>query len=187
MQEQGIERIVLSRLASEGYIIRSHKGVYKDAAVPATRYDDIRSLWLSFDPRRRQFERIADLTEEYIVAGATAAYLRDIGDLDPEPYTFVCNVRKQSSRVGLRLVKASIAPDEMELVEGLPVAKVERIICDLVADGHDLSLVGDILADARRRRMTIDEVKLTDGLKPYARRYGLPRGHGDAFLDLFKR
>ncbi|MEG1830970.1 MAG: type IV toxin-antitoxin system AbiEi family antitoxin domain-containing protein [Gordonibacter sp.] len=186
MQKQGVERIILSRLAKEGYLSRFQQGVYKDAAVPASRYDLIRSTWLSFLPERRQFERVANLPKEYVITGAAGAYLWDVGDLNPEPLTFVCNVRRQTTRLGVRLIKAPVNADEIELVEGLPVAKLERIICDLAAEREDLSLIGDVLADARRHHIPIDNKRLIDNLAPYARRYGLVNNQGKALLNLIE-
>lgn len=187
MQERGILRITLARLAQEGYINRYCQGIYKDAAVPSSSYDEIRAVWLSFNPKKHQFERIRDLQGEYIVSGSTAAYLYGIGDLDPEPLTFTSSVRRQSKREGIRLVRANLDRAEIDIVAGLPVTKPERIIADLIGGGYDVSLVADILESALVQNIPVDEDTLIDRLARYAKRYGLRNGDGADFLDLLKQ
>ncbi|WP_170228465.1 hypothetical protein [Nesterenkonia populi] len=63
-----------------------------------------------------------------------------------------------------------LSREDVSRVDGLPVMRVERMIADLVETNQDLSLVGDVLSDARRAGLIASDAKLAHYLEPLARR-----------------
>ena len=66
------------------------------------------------------------------------------------------------------------------VVAGLPVTSIERTVADLVDKIGDLSLIGDVLADATRGKRAVDLEHIGLLLTPLAARSGHPRGDGPA-------
>ena len=67
------------------------------------------------------------------------------------------------------------------------MTSIERTVADLVGDVGDLSLVGDVLADATRGDRVVDLERLAQLLAPYAARYGHARGDGSALVEQLRR
>ena len=99
-----------------------------------------------------------------------------LGELGPEPLTFTSAVRRQVQRGGLRVVRGRLSTDEVRTVAGLPCTTATRTVCDLVADGEDLSLVSAVLQDALSAGMIVDEAALRRDVDGLGKRRGLARG-----------
>lgn len=178
----GITRLDLSRLAADGQLERVAHGVYKDAGAPTGPYDDLKAAWLSSDPKTMGDARIKDGAKGVVVAGESAAELHDIGDFRAPRHEFVSPARRQSQRSAVRYRQRALDPRDITLVEGLPVMTMERTIADLIEEVADLSLVGNALRDASRKR-GLDHERLGALLAPLAHRNGLEPGDGAALLD----
>lgn len=178
----GVSRLDLSRLAKTGHLERLAHGVYKVSSVPSGPFDDLHAAWLSTEPQKMGEDRIKDRVNGVVVAGETAADLHGIGDFRALRHEFVAAARRQSQRHAIRYRQRCLEPQDVVLVEGLPTMTMERTIADLVDDSKDLSLVGNALSDASRKR-TLDLDRLRELLAPLAARDGFKKGDGDALLQ----
>ncbi len=182
-ETEGITRLQLARLAEAGVIERIDRGIY---ATPAAVDEStpLRAAWLSLEPSVLAEGRLADPVASGVISHTSAAALYEVGDLlDDEPEITVPG-RKQSRR-GIRLHRATLRPDEVTIVEGLPVTTPARTVADLVRDGHDLSHVAEIAGDALRRNLA-SRHEMATALEPLARRNGQPDGTAllEHLLDL---
>ncbi|MFT4186464.1 MAG: type IV toxin-antitoxin system AbiEi family antitoxin domain-containing protein [Micrococcaceae bacterium] len=179
----GVSRSMLSRLADAGHLQRLAFGVYKDSGVPSDGFDDLRAAWLSTEPDKLAFERLRHKSNGVVIASTSAALLHGIGDLWEGRHEFVAPVRRQSQRSEIRYRKRSLTPEDIRLVEGLPVMSIERTIADLVEEVKDISLVADVLSDVViKRRINFD--RLEELLVPLAARNGFKKDDGKALLNL---
>ena len=178
---RGVARLDLSRLAGAGHLVRLAQGVYKDAGAPDDEFDELRTAWLSTDPQRLAEERIREPSRGVVVAGESAARLHGIGDFRASRHDFISPVRRQSERGVIRYRQRELDPHDVALVDGLPTTTIQRTIADLVEDLKDLSLVGDALRDASRKRL-LDNDRLADLLGPLAQRNGFRKSDGAALL-----
>ena len=97
----GIERLVLSRLETHGQIERIAHGVYRSCAAPSFREGDVWAAWLALYPRAPAWERRRDGSQGAASHG-TAAWLLQLGELNPAPMTFILPIRKQTRRDTLK-------------------------------------------------------------------------------------
>lgn len=146
-EQAGVSRLKLSRLAEKGQFSRLSHGVYRDAGASASSNEDIKATWLSTNPSLLAEERIA--SPDIIIGGSTATYLWDCGDLDPFPYQFYAKERRQTQRREFTYIKRDFSPEDIKLIDGLPIARIEYAIADLIKQNMDLSLVSTVLKDAR--------------------------------------
>lgn len=144
----GATRMLLTRMAATGELERVIYGVYATPAALADELVEKRALWLSLDPGRSVEERLGRRHESGVMSHATAAALHGIGDILDDRVEVTLPRRQQSRREELRLYKAPLRPDEVTLVDGLPVTTPARTIADLVGGGHDRDHVATVLAEA---------------------------------------
>ena len=177
----GIGRVRLHRMLKDGRIERLRTGVYMFASVPLSRVVPIAAAWLATVPAEYAFERLAAVPCDVVLAGSTAAYLHDAGNLYAEPYTFIVSTRRQSSQEDMRYLRWGIEPCDIGRIEGIPVTKAERTIADLVRlrvePEHLRSVVEDFLASPG----CVDERRLAELLAPLAARNGFARRDGATF------
>ena len=185
-EQAGISRLKLSRLVERGQLIRLAHGVYQDSGAATSNNIPIKVAWLSTNLSLLAEERLS--SPDIIVGGTTAAYLWNCGDLEPYPYQFYTNERKQTQRRDLLYIKKDFVKDDFKLADGLPVARIEFVIADLIRRKYDLSLVSNILREARSwigsssNRMTMfDPEFLNSCLEPIAKRNG--HCSGDDFQE----
>jgi hypothetical protein len=143
----GVSRLKLSRLVKTNQFIRLAHGVYRDAGATESNYEGIKAIWLSTDPALLADERLQNPT--VIIGGATATYLWNCGDLDPYPYQFYVTQRRQTQKPEIRYFRKVFSANDYSLNDGLPVARIEYAMAELVSAGYDLSLVAKVLKDAR--------------------------------------
>ncbi|MFZ1362813.1 MAG: type IV toxin-antitoxin system AbiEi family antitoxin domain-containing protein [Candidatus Nanopelagicales bacterium] len=179
---QGVSKLDLSRLAKNGQIERLAHGVYKNAGVPTDSLEDLRVAWLSTAPSVRAEQRINNPSRDFVVSGASATWLHDIGDLLPEPFTFSAPKRKQSQRREIKYWIRELDAESVTIVDGLPAVTATQAIADLVAKRTDLSLVADVYADAFRAGK-INSDHLERLLSPLAARNGFKKNNGAALLN----
>lgn len=178
----GVARLDLARLADAGHVERLAHGVYKHMGAPGDEFEDLRAVWLSSDPSRLASARLGDGPNGVVVSGPTAAWLYGVGDLRAEPYEFTTGKRRQSQRSELRYRVRVLEDAQVMIVHGLPVTTLERTIADMIEARIDLSLMGQVVADAVRGH-DLDLGELAVMLGPAAARYGFARHDGVAFLE----
>lgn len=168
----GVNRMTISRLAKHGQIERVAHGVYRSSAAPYTREEDVYAAWLSTDPAKPAWERHIDETGCTASLG-TAAWLFGFGELKPEPITFSCAKRKQTSNHRWRYLKRQLKSEDILIVAGIPTTTPARTVLDLIDYGEDLSLISSVLADAMRQDPALD---LKSKIDARGERRGFDRG-----------
>lgn len=171
----GVDRLSLSRLAHYGQIERIAHGVYRSSAAPSFREDRVYAAWLWLDPSVMAYERPRNATD-CVASLATAAWLQDLGELNPEPITFTCPARKQTKRSDIKLAKGKLSDAEVTVISGIPVTTPVRTVIDLLDEGEDLSLVSGVLRDAAARNESIETADFASRVDERAKHYGFASG-----------
>ncbi|MFE6510296.1 type IV toxin-antitoxin system AbiEi family antitoxin domain-containing protein [Nocardioides sp. NPDC057764] len=164
--EAGVSAKQLTRLASNGVIVRIVHGVYRVLGAPVTRHELTFAVWLSLggaDPRPGQVPAV-------VGAGTTAATLHGIGNWSPAAYDFIVPARKGTRLAGVRLRVRKLEPQDVTSVDQLPVLTLERTIADLVEQRHDLEVVAAAAQEATDSGRRLDLAALEDYLDPLAAR-----------------
>ncbi len=164
----GINRMTLSRLTEHEQIVPIVRGVFRAAAAPIIREEDVYAAWLATSPETPAYLR--SLNESDCVASlGTAAWLHGLGELKPEPITFSCPARKQSRNSSLRFLKRTLSADDVCVISGIPATTPRRTILDLLDYGEDLSLISSVLNDTERIE---SELRIQDEVNARAEKYG---------------
>ena len=181
-RESGISRVQLARLTDADVLVRLTHGVYVLRGAAGIGELELRAAWLALDPERTAADRLRDGTAGAVVSHASAARLRQLGDLDADRHEFTLPARKQSRRHDVRLHRGAVTAQEIGTVAGLPVMTSERIVVDLLADHRDGEHVAGVIAAAVRSR-SIDVTELAPRLGPFATRFGFSAGDGAEVLE----
>lgn len=163
-KQSDISRQHIAQLLKRGQIERASSGVYRFTSAPSTSSDDIKAAWLSTNPKKFAHERIAHKNYDVVITGSTAAYLYEVGDLYASPYTFGVQMRRQSQRPDIRYIKSSWDDEDITLIEGLPTARPEKTIADLIRSHEDASLISDVAIDFEKTGHALSIEKLDDQL-----------------------
>jgi predicted transcriptional regulator of viral defense system len=169
----GVYDEMLARLVRAGYLDSADHGVYRFRGAPDLPWASLWVAWLRLDPARDAFERAERPTE--VARGASAAWVHGIGDLVPEPHQFWTARPRQARRKDVAFRTGRLPPQDVTVVQGLPVTTAARTVADLVADHYDLEHVADAVRDALDRRL-LDEADLAAALS----RTGSVRQRGGA-------
>lgn len=172
-RRHGISRDQLNHLVAVGILERVEQGVYAAVAAPDG-HRDKRVAWLMLAPGLVAEERLADPTATGVLSHTSAAALHQLGDLRDDIPEVTVPRRKQTRRP-IRVHRLPLAPEDVTLVEGLPVTTPERTVADLVRDGHDLDHVAHLAGDGLTRGV-IDVAVLARRLEPVAHRMGAADG-----------
>lgn len=178
-ESAGVSRVEVARLASREQLERVERGVYRMRGSGFEGHSALRGAWLALHGKAEPITRGASAI---VVSHASAAALHGIGDLLADEAEFTVSRRLQTIRDGIRVHRAELSDDDIEIVEGLPTTTIVRTIADLVADGHDGEHVGTAVGDAVRRG-AVSMSALSAALAPYAARRGFSSGDGAALLD----
>ena len=139
--------MALSRLAAHGQIEAIARGVFRAAAAPTIREEDIYAAWLATEPATFAYLRPLDASD-YVASLGTAAWLHNLGEFKPEPITFSYPKRKQSRNASVHFLKRALSDEDVCTVSGIPTTTPKCTILDLIDYGEDLSLVASALHDA---------------------------------------
>jgi predicted transcriptional regulator of viral defense system len=184
-EQLGVSRSVLSQMERFGKLERLAQGVYRHAAAPSDRFEQLHAAWLSLYPKKTAEERLKKQPFDSVVSLETAAWLLGVGDLVPEPYRFSTFARKQTQRSDITLRTRRYAAQSVAIKEGLPVTTLEQTIADLVENNTDLSLVSGIFLNCSRDTLhALDKPHLAKLLAPYAQRNSLQANDGQRMLDM---
>jgi hypothetical protein len=167
---RGVSRLHMSRLAEAGHLERLTHGVYREVAVPTTPYDEVRSIWLSLAPEKLAEQRLMRAETDVVVTGPTAAWLQNLGNLQPAPYEFATRTRRQTADKRIKFRMEKVEPADLEIIEGLPTTNPTRTVADLLTASTDLSLIAQVVADSRPK--SIDFAKLTQIIPNVSKHYG---------------
>lgn len=181
-QDICVGRTQISRMLSDGRLEKCAPGIYRFTSGEETSFAEIKAYWLAAFPKEIAFSRIQKTHPDAVVAGRTAAYMHQIGDMYATPYTFIVERRRQTRNQIISYKTWQVEDCDIEVIEGLPVTKVERTIADLIRLKEEQSLVDDVIKDAIRAK-TIDSHRLAELLAPLAARNGYERDDGRSFAE----
>ena len=144
-RQAGFTDSVLTRLAQRGRLERTARGVYRVPFIPLNRFSQFMEIVLWAKAHRGPIN--VALSHE------TALVAYGISDANPAAiHLTVPGAARLRRRVptGLALHRANLAPDEITIVEGLPLTTIARTVSDLLASGGRIDLVRQAIGDARR-------------------------------------
>ncbi|NYJ18105.1 type IV toxin-antitoxin system AbiEi family antitoxin domain-containing protein [Nesterenkonia sandarakina] len=162
----GVSAPQLSRLVSAGALERMTQGVYRVVGAPTGEHDMLRATWLALGGHLKA----EDGAPRVVAAGTTAAELHGVGDFYLDLYDFVVPRRRGTRMRGVRLRVRELTRSEITHVDGMAAMTVERMIADLVELNQELSLVGDLIAEAHGKGLIASVSGLSSYLQPLARR-----------------
>jgi predicted transcriptional regulator of viral defense system len=168
----GVDRMSLSRLAAHGQIEPVARGVFKAAAAPSIRGEDVYAAWLATDPTSPAYLRPPS-GNVCVASLGTAAWLHGLGELKPEPITFSYPDRKQTRNLSVHFLRRSLPADDVCIAEGIPTTTPRRTILDLLDYGEDLSLVAAALRDVG---LSCPAAKIRDEVNSRAGKCGFDKG-----------
>lgn len=154
----GISRLKLSRLAKDEVLTRIRSGVYLERGAQLGDETYIRAQWLSFKPEALAHERIKHPEKDVVVAGQTACWLHGAGDFLPSPHLFYSSERHQKQTQGIRVLRRRLAPNQIRIVDGLPLTSPEDTIHDLLRQGVDLESVKSAVSDMSPLGLNLDKL-----------------------------
>ncbi len=149
-KEAGVSGVTLNRIADKSILERVRNGVYLVAGTGWTDTTEVRAQWLALDPKRMADDRLYS-EPGAVVSHVTAAELHQIGDLNSTSITFTVPRRRQTRQTEVTFHTAQLAPEDWEVIDGLPVTTVRRTLNDLASAGHEPDHLVDLMRDARRR------------------------------------
>ncbi|MCA1677405.1 MAG: type IV toxin-antitoxin system AbiEi family antitoxin domain-containing protein, partial [Actinobacteria bacterium] len=167
----GVDRTTLIRLIDAGLLESPARGVYVVPAASPTHIEE-RAAWLRLEPRHPAWQRQPLDSGSGVVSHCSAAKIHGLGDLTTDGVDITVPRRRTTRDPHVRLRRGALTPDEVTVVDGLPVTTVERTILDLLADHVDGGHVGDVIADAMRRN-DIDLDTLATKADPHAAKYDI--------------
>lgn len=144
-----IPRYALSQAAKAERIERICHGAYRLSSTAPSELDYLRAAYKLTVPRAFSHERIGAF-DGVAVCGRTAAYLLNIGDMQPTPWQLAVPNRFNSRMEGVRFRTMRLSSDDVTWVEGLPVTLVEPTLRRMLEDHEEESLVADAFIDAVR-------------------------------------
>jgi predicted transcriptional regulator of viral defense system len=187
----GVSPQTMSKLARSGVLERMAHGVYRLAGAPYDVRDELRAAWLSLDPDRTADERLsspaapsAPTAPDAVVSFRSAAKYHELGDLDADRHEFTVDDRRQSRRADIRLHRGTLAPDQWQVINGLPVTTILKTVEDLARARTDGGHLAGVVRDAITVAMVeVDQV--SEALRPYAHKYGAQVGDGRGLVARF--
>ncbi|EFM42866.1 hypothetical protein HMPREF0277_2065 [Corynebacterium accolens ATCC 49726] len=174
-QREGISRLQLNRLAERGTLSRARRGVFFLPSAQFGPMTDSREAWICLEPKLFAVERIAS-TEKLFASHESAALIHNIGDLIPEKQTFSSTSRKQTSQDDIHVYNhRQIEPGDIDYLDGLPVASVERTVADLASEKIEFNYLVTLVTDALRKE-GVRINALSERLDQSASKYGFHSG-----------
>ena len=143
--QAGFKDSVLVRLAQRGRLERPARGVYRIPYVPLNRFSQYREaiLWAK---AHRGPTNVA-LSHE------TALVAYGISDANPATIHLTVPTATRLRRAAPKAVKvhqADLGPNDIAIVEGLPLTTIARTVADLLASGSRMDFIKQAIAGARR-------------------------------------
>ena len=171
-----VSRNQLARMVADGRLEPMVYGVYRITAGSEAEHAMTRAAWLSLYPKRTAPERLESPAFDAVVTGHTAARMRGLGDFYADPYCFVVDRKKRSTRRDLALVHEPIDPQDVDTSLGIPVATPERSLADLVRLHEDPSLVDGFISQTALSGHIFNEKRLAVLLGPLCHESGFASG-----------
>ncbi|MFH8886756.1 type IV toxin-antitoxin system AbiEi family antitoxin domain-containing protein [Streptomyces californicus] len=169
----GLNAVQILRLTEAGLLESVGRGVYLLQAAGFPLHLEIKVAWLRLQPAVFVSERPLGGKDSGVVSHASACQLHGLGDIPAPKAEISVPRRRTTTEPFVHLRTAQLEPDDITLVEGLPVTTARRTILDLLRSKTDGGHLGGVIADAERLDL-IDIQDLQESAQPFARTYGLP-------------
>lgn len=167
-----VGRSKLHSLLQKNELRLVRRGVYAFDIFAPDANEELRAAWLSLDPSKTVAERLRD-DQCAVVATTSAAYLHGLGNFMTYSHEFFVPIRKQSRAEDVHIRMRVLPSSDVEVVEGLKVTSVTRTALDLLADGEEIEHISDFLADAARKKKSVDWKRIKGESAKYQKVYGL--------------
>lgn len=167
-----VGRSKLHSLLQKNELRLVRRGVYAFDIFAPDPNEELRAAWLSLDPSKTVAERLRD-DQCAVVATTSAAYLHGLGNFMTYSHEFFVPIRKQSRAEDVHIRRRVLPSSDVEVVEGLKVTSVTRTALDLLADGEEIEHVSDFLADAARKKKSVDWKRIKGESAKHQKVYGL--------------
>lgn len=142
----GIQDSVLVRLRQRGRLEKMSRGVYRIAHYPAERLAQYREAIL--------WAQASNGPEDIALSHETALLFYGISDVNPSRVNLTVPVSARMRRVHPKWIavhRANLAPEDIQLHEGIPVTTVERSILDVLESNRRTDLARQAITDALRK------------------------------------
>jgi predicted transcriptional regulator of viral defense system len=154
--EAGYNRQRLYDLANRGQFIRIHRGIYRLARFPASRFEDL-------------FIAHLRTGQDSVISHDSALAVFDLSDVLPAETHIIMPRTGSRRREGLRLHTHRILDDEITYREGLPVTTPARTIADMIVGGFDYRQITLAVSEALQKGLTT-KTKLLEQAKRHSHR-----------------
>lgn len=150
--EAGYTRQRLYDRAKQGQFIRVHRGIYRLARFPSSRFEDL---------------HIASLRtgSDSVVSHESALSVYNLSDVLPTKTHIIMPRTGSRRRKGIQLHTNKLEADEITKREGLRITTVERTIADVIVGGISYQHARQAIREALQRGLTT-----TRRLRDYAER-----------------
>lgn len=143
--QHGVSRAQLHRLAAGGALERVRTGVYRAAGAPEHRLEYIWASWLALDPTTSYEQRLKEPWNGPVVMTEAATALHEVGTFLVYDIDISAPYRIQSRNELLAFHRRTLRPEDVTIVEGIPVTTIPQTIADLVTGDRDRSIIGDLI------------------------------------------
>jgi predicted transcriptional regulator of viral defense system len=144
-RDAGFSDSVLVRMAQRGRIERTARGVYRIPYVPLNRFSQYREAVLWARAHRGPIKVALSHETALVVYGVSDANPASIHLTVPS----AARLRRECPGAVI-LHRADLAPDEITIVEGLPITTFARTIDDLLQSGGRIDLAKQAIAGGRK-------------------------------------
>lgn len=175
----GIERLWLSRLMDRGVIHRIRHGAYALPSATHGPLQELQAAWLTTDRTRTLEDRVMS-DNNIVVSHISASNVHELGDLVATRHEFSSTTRRQTAQQDIHFYRRELAPEDITLIDGLPVTSVARTIADLAGRHVDFDHLAQAVKDAFNKG-TVDFQTLATRLNPSAGAYNYD--DGNEFVD----
>jgi predicted transcriptional regulator of viral defense system len=139
----GIDEVYLRRLAADGRAEHRGRGLYRLVALPVTEFDEYQ-------------EAVMWAGDGAAIGGEAALVLWELADVNPRRIEVVIPPGRRLRRRGAdryRLKTEKLTPAEIDFVAGIPVARPDVAIRQVIEGGTEGSLVEQAITNANRRNL----------------------------------
>lgn len=144
-RQAGFTDSVLVRLAQRGRLERTARGVYRIPYVPLNRFSQYREAVLWAKAHRGPMN--------IALSHETALVAYGISDANPAAIHLTVPSAARLRRAAPKAIvvhRATLKPDDITIVEGLPLTTIARTVADLLESGGRADIAKQAIADARR-------------------------------------
>lgn len=145
-EQYGISRVTLGRLRGRGLIHQARRGIYSLPSAGIEPLQDLHAAWLGTAPTELGEQRLDK--PDVAVSHVSAAQVHQLGDLVASLHEFTSSSRRRSSHPDVRIHRGDLPPDDVTVVDGLPVTSIPRTVGDIADNGVDLDHLAGVVRDA---------------------------------------